>query len=91
VTAPRTNGYTLTAKLTHWEHHATEWNGMPDVIALAVELSDDQSSELVAASSARISGSSVQITHEMPDRLLPQAAFTCLQRIYGWKDQGGGG
>jgi len=90
VTQARADGYTLAGKLTHWEHHATEWNGMPDVIVLSAELSDDRTSEVVATSSARISGGSVQVTHEMPDRLLPQAAGTCLQRIYGWKAHNAG-
>jgi len=74
-------GYALKATITHWEHHATEWNGMPDVIEVSAELSDGEG--LIAIAKSRITGSALMLVHAMPDRLLPDAAADIVSRLYG--------
>jgi hypothetical protein len=76
------SGYTLTAKLTHWEHHLTEWNGMPDVIEMSVELTDDRTGELAGTADARITGSALLLVHAMAERLLPDAANESIKDLY---------
>jgi hypothetical protein len=58
---------------------------MPDVVGLAVDLVDTANGDLIARGSSRTYGGTIQISHEMPDRLLPQASQDALQNIYSWK------
>jgi len=77
------SGYTLTTAITHWEHHATEWNFVPDVVAMSMRLVDDKSGAIVAVANSKVVGSSIQFFPQEVDRLLPDAVEDSVTRLYG--------
>jgi hypothetical protein len=79
------NAYKLKSKIIHWEDHATEWNGVPDSIAISFELIDLADGELVSISSGKTQSSTLEIGQYAPARLVPDAVSKGMKPLFGWK------
>jgi hypothetical protein len=76
------NGYTLEARFTHWEDHATQWTGVPDVIEFSVELRDNHDGQPAAVVQTKAVGPTIEFSNPSPATLIPKAVRETLDRIY---------
>lgn len=81
-------GYLVIPTITHWEHCATEWSGIPSRASVALTIIDVQTGDKVRSSQLDARSRIISWTSTSPDSLSRDMLQNYVEGLYGHPQAG---